>query len=129
MTHHQEKIDLELAPVPEAPLTVRRALDRLALLLPPAKLEDLRLVVSELLTNSVLHAGLTPTDRIRVIITAQDGSVRGEIQDPGSGFDIPSTPRPRPDFSGGWGLPIVDRISDRWGVERNGMISVWFEID
>ena len=128
MTQQQEKIDLKLAPEPEAPLTVRRALDRLANLLPPAKLEDVRLVVSELVTNSVLHAGLSPKDRIRVVVAVRDGAVRGEIQDPGSGFGVPSKPQPRPDFSGGWGLQIVDRISDRWGVERGGTISVWFEI-
>ena len=77
MTQQQEKIDLKLAPEPEAPLTVRRALDRLANLLPPAKLEDVRLVVSELVTNSVLHAGLSPKDRIRVVVTVRDGAVRG----------------------------------------------------
>jgi anti-sigma regulatory factor (Ser/Thr protein kinase) len=128
MTQRQEKIELKLAPESEAPLAVRRALDRLANLLPPAKLEDVRLVVSELVTNSVLHAGLSPEDRIRVVVTVRDGAVRGEIQDPGSGFGVPSKPQPRPDFSGGWGLPIVDRISDSWGVDRDGMISVWFEI-
>ena len=128
MTQQLERIDLKLAPEPKAPLTARRALDRLANLLPPAKLEDVRLVVSELVTNSVLHAGLSPKDRIRVVVAVRDGAVRGEIQDPGSGFGVPSKPQPRPGFSGGWGLPIVDRISDRWGVERNGMISVWFEI-
>jgi anti-sigma regulatory factor (Ser/Thr protein kinase) len=128
MTQQQEKIDLKLAPKPEAPLTVRRALDRLANLLPPAKLEDVRLVVSERVTNSVLHAGLSPKDRIRVVVTVRDGAVRGEIQDPGSGFGVPSKPQPRSDFSGGWGLPIVNTISDRWGVDRDGMISVWFEI-
>jgi anti-sigma regulatory factor (Ser/Thr protein kinase) len=128
MTQQQERIDLKLTPESEVSLTARRALDGLANLLPPAKLEDVRLVVSELVTNSVLHAGLSPKDRIRVVVAVRDGAVRGEMQDPGSGFGVPSKPQPRPDFSGGWGLPIVDRISDRWGVERDGMMSVWFEI-
>src|SRR3712207_7933971 len=38
----------------------RHALDRLADLLPPEKLEYVRLVVSELVTNSILHTGLSP---------------------------------------------------------------------
>ena len=101
MTQQLERIDLKLAPEPKAPLTARRALDRLVNLLPPAKLEDVRLVVSELVTNSVLHAELSPKDRIRVVVAVRDGAVRGEIQDPGSGFGVPSKPQPRPDFSGG----------------------------
>ncbi len=128
------KIDLKLAPDPEAPLSARRCLDRLEHLLPPAKLDDVRLVVSELVTNSVLHAELSPDDRIALSVVAEaEGTVRGEVCDPGPGFSKPSEPRPRPDLSGGWGLPIVQRISERWGVERGGKpdggpVRVWFEI-
>ena len=126
-------IDLRLAPEAAAVAEARRALDRLAGLLPPAKLEDARLVVSELVTNSVLHAGLSPGDRISLLVEVRSGSVRGRVCDPGRGFEKPSEPEPRPEMSGGWGLPIVERISHRWGVERNGkqrgLTCVWFEID
>ena len=30
---------------------------------------------------------------------------------------------------GGFGLVLVDRISDRWGVIRNRQNVVWFELD
>ncbi len=123
------KISLRLAPEPRAVRTARRSLERLRDSLPPEKLEDTRLVVSELVTNSVLHAGLSPDDRIGVVVTASDGSVRGEVYDPGPGFDVPPEPGPRPDLKGGWGLPIVERISDRWGVERDRFVRVWFELD
>lgn len=127
------RIDLRLVPEATAVMEARRALDRLAGLLSPAKLEDTRLVVSELVTNGVRHAGLSPDDRISLTVMVSDGSVRGCVCDPGPGFEKPSEPRPRPDLSGGWGLPIVERISDRWGVERNGkqggLVRVWFEID
>jgi anti-sigma regulatory factor (Ser/Thr protein kinase) len=49
------KIDVRLAPEPENVTTARHALDRLANFMPSEKLEDIRLVVSELVTNSVLH--------------------------------------------------------------------------
>jgi anti-sigma regulatory factor (Ser/Thr protein kinase) len=124
-----QQISLRLAPEPRAIRTARRSLERLRDSLPPEKLEDTRLVVSELVTNSVLHAGLSPDDRIGVVVTASDGSVRGEVYDPGPGFDIPSEPGPRPDLKGGWGLPIVERISDRWGVEQDRFVRVWFELD
>jgi anti-sigma regulatory factor (Ser/Thr protein kinase) len=123
------EIDLKLAPEPEAVLTARHALDRLADLLSPAKLEDVRLVVSELVTTSIRHAGLSPNDRILLSVRASAGSVRGRVCDPGPGFEMSSEPRPRPDLKGGWSLPIVERISVRWGVERGSRACVWFEIN
>jgi anti-sigma regulatory factor (Ser/Thr protein kinase) len=123
------EIDLRLAPEPEVVTTARHALDRLTDLLPSEKLEDVRLVVSELVTNSILHAGLSADDEISLTVTVSDGAVRGSVCDPGPGFGMPSEPCPRPDRRGGWGLPIVETISDRWGVEENRHACVWFEID
>ena len=123
------EIDLRLVPEPEVVTTARHALDQLADLLPAEKLEDVRLVVSELVTNSILHAELSPNDQISLTVTVLAGSVRGRVCDPGSGFDLPSEPSPRSDMSGGWGLPIVEMISDRWGVQQNSCACVWFEID
>jgi anti-sigma regulatory factor (Ser/Thr protein kinase) len=123
------KIDVKLAPEPEVVTTARHTLDQLANLLPSEKLEDVRLVVSELVTNSILHARLSLDDKISLSVTVSDGAVRGSVCDPGSGFRVPSEPTPRPDLSGGWGLPIVETISDRWGVKRNEDTCVWFEID
>ena len=123
------QIELELAPKAETISEARHALDRLVGLLPPAKLEDLRLVVSELVTNSVLHAGLSPEDRISLSVVVSAGSVHGRVCDPGLGFERPSKLSPRHRLRGGWGLPIVERISDRWGVEKDAHVCVWFEID
>ena len=123
------EIDLRLVPEPEVVTTTRHALDRLTDLLPPEKLEEVRLVVCELVTNSILHAGLSPDDQISLTVTVSDGAVRGSVCDPGPGFGMPSEPSPRSDLSGGWGLPIVETISDRWGVEGNSHACVWFEID
>ena len=123
------EIDLRLAPNPEVLTTARHALDRLADLLVPEKLEEVRLVVSELVANSILHAGLSPNDRISLSISVSGGSVHGRVCDPGPGFEVPSEPGPRADLSGGWGLPIVEKISDRWGVDRDNQVCVWFEID
>ena len=123
------RIDLRLTPDSEAVMAARHSLDRLEGDLPPEKLEDVRLVVSELVTNSVRHAGISPDEHILLAVVISDGSVRGMVCDPGPGFEKPSEPRPRTDLSGGWGRPIVGSISDRWGVERNGCACVWFEID
>jgi anti-sigma regulatory factor (Ser/Thr protein kinase) len=125
----EAEIDLRLAPEPEVITTARHTLDRLADHLPPEKLEDVRLVVSELVTNSILHAGLSPNDYISLTVRVSAGSVRGRVCDPGPGFEVPSDPRPQTALRGGWGLPIVETISDRWGVEQNSCACVWFEID
>jgi anti-sigma regulatory factor (Ser/Thr protein kinase) len=123
------RIDLRLTPDSEAVMAARHSLDWLEGDLPPEKLEDVRLVVSELVTNSVRHAGISPDEHILLAVVISNGSVRGRVCDPGPGFEKPSEPRPRTDLSGGWGLPIVESISDRWGVERNGCACVWFEIN
>ncbi len=123
------QIDLRLNPNSEAVSAARHTLDRLEGLLVPEKLEDVRLIVSELVTNSVRHAELSADEQISLAVAISGGSVRGRVCDPGPGFERPSAPKPRTDMSGGWGLPIVERISDRWGVEHNGCACVWFEID
>jgi anti-sigma regulatory factor (Ser/Thr protein kinase) len=123
------EIDLRLGPEPDGVTIARHVLDQLVDDLPPEKLENTRLVVSELVANSVRHAGLSLNDQILLSVMVSGRSVRGRVCDSGPGFNKPSEPRPRTDLSGGWGLPIVDRISDRWGVEQNGCVCVWFEID
>ena len=123
------QIDLKLTPNSEAGLAARHSLDQFEGSLPPEKLEEVRLIISELVTNSVRHAGLSPDQRISLVVVISDGSVRGRVCDPGPGFKKPSEPRPRTDLRGGWGLPIVEKISDRWGVERTCCPCVWFETD
>jgi anti-sigma regulatory factor (Ser/Thr protein kinase) len=123
------EIDLRFVPESEVVTDARHALDQLADLLPPEKLENVRLVVSELVANSVRHAGLSRSDQILLSVMVSGRSVCGRVCDPGPGFEKPSEPRPSTDWSGGWGLPIVERVSDRWGVERNACTCVWFEID
>ena len=125
----QAEVSKEVVPRPDAAAEARRALGGLSELLPPEKLEDVRLLVSELVTNSVVHAGLSPEEAITVTVTVQGGLARGEVRDRGPGFEPPHEPAPKPDLAGGWGLYILDRVADRWGVANTGSKSVWFEID
>jgi anti-sigma regulatory factor (Ser/Thr protein kinase) len=95
----------------------------------PAKpLSTLQLLISELVTNSVRHAALGSTDRVRLDVRIIPGAIRVEVRDPGPGFE-PSAQPPTPYQEAGWGLHIVERLADRWGVLQDRATVVWFELD
>ena len=93
------------------------------------RLLDAQLLVSELVTNSLVHGG-GEDDGVRVIVRARPRALRVEVIDAGEGFD-PSTLRlPSSSRRGGrWGLHIVAMLADRRGVDAGGPTAVWFEID
>jgi anti-sigma regulatory factor (Ser/Thr protein kinase) len=87
---------------------------------------ELLVLVTELVTNAVRHAGLAPEDTVVLHLAAADRVVRAEVCDGGPGFDPVERP-PGPD--GGFGLMLLRRLSSRWGVELGDATCVWFEID
>ncbi len=120
-------IDLKLRPTPGAVPDARRALDALDEEVSARTLEDLRLLVSELVTNSVRHAGLKEMQTIELKVKLLPDTVRVEVNDQGTGFE----PTPRSASSedqSGWGLYLVSRLADRWGVSSDGVTRVWFEL-
>jgi anti-sigma regulatory factor (Ser/Thr protein kinase) len=90
------------------------------------QLADVELLVSELATNSVRHGANGGLVSLEAAVT--DDWVRLRLCDPGTGFERPREPAPHADGSGGYGLVLLERLSDRWGVQRNGGFCVWFEI-
>jgi anti-sigma regulatory factor (Ser/Thr protein kinase) len=105
----------------------RQELRALAETLTPNVYEDVRVLTSELVENSVRYSHTAPSGWIEVAVEASPGSVRVEVIDNGPGFDQVAIHPQHPNQSG-WGLAIVDQLADRWGVERNGHTTVWFEI-
>jgi anti-sigma regulatory factor (Ser/Thr protein kinase) len=86
----------------------------------------LRLLVSELVTNSVRHVtGSKQPVRLAVRIGAR--RIHVEVHDGGPGFE-PGTPKPR-GADGGFGLFLVERMATRWGVDTRDGTRVWFELD
>jgi anti-sigma regulatory factor (Ser/Thr protein kinase) len=110
--------------VPTAPNEARESLDRLVDALPPGRLEDLRLAVSELVTNAVVHAGLDEEEAIVMKVRLLPGAVRVEVLDRGGGFPEPPE---APGDDHGYGLKLIDRLADRWGAERAAETRVWAE--
>lgn len=122
------RYELNLARDVGSPARARSFLGELKAHVPSALLADLRLLVSELVTNAVRHAGMADDDRIGLRINLEKGtSVRVEVTDPGRAGE-PTIAAPEPERSGGWGLYLVETLADRWGVERNGGTRIWFEI-
>lgn len=87
----------------------------------------LRLLVSELVTNSVRH--VTGSEQpVELAVRIRAGTIRVEVHDGGSGFQPASKPEPR-GASGGFGLFLVERMASRWGVDTRDGTRVWFELD
>src|SRR4051794_38402866 len=121
------RLHLQLRPGPEAAGEGRHALDRLEGTIADDQLSELRLLVTELLTNSVRHG--TGGDWIMLDVEIYANAVRVVVTDSGPGFEPEPEPTPHPDGRGGWGLCLVAGLADRWGVHRNRRTAVWFEVD
>lgn len=119
---------MELSHELDSAASARHALEDLEGGLPPDQLGDVRLLVSELMTNAIRHADLDETDAIRLALAITPAAVRVEVHDPDTGFDLGDAPTD-PDRSSGWGLFLVETLTDRWGIERRPGTHVWFELD
>lgn len=114
-----------------APAVARQVVSNLDSFMPPDRFENLRLLVSEVVTNVCRHTILPAGDEqfmgMRVLVG--EGRLECTVCDTGTGFEPPVKPHPRSDMSGGWGLFILDKLSDHWGVRREGaFFCVWFEM-
>jgi anti-sigma regulatory factor (Ser/Thr protein kinase) len=89
---------------------------------------DAALVLSELLSNALLHAAPLPGSTIRVAWRIGEGSVRLSVSD-GGGPTAPELGEPTQGATGGRGLRIVQKLSRRWGASRDEEgTTVWAEV-
>ena len=72
------------------------------------------LLISELVTNSVRHAGLDATQPLQLSVATDGDTVRVAVRDPGPGFRPPKAPTD-PGHVGGWGLVLVDQLAEQLG--------------
>jgi anti-sigma regulatory factor (Ser/Thr protein kinase) len=84
------------------------------------RLDTAVLLISELVTNAVLHG----SGEIRLTIDVEGRDARFAVCDEGHGK--PAV-RPEPGPDGGWGLRLVGQLARRWGV-REERTQVWFEV-
>jgi anti-sigma regulatory factor (Ser/Thr protein kinase) len=89
--------------------------------------ENLRLVISEVVTNALRHGA--SGRRIDLAVTPKSEFLCVQVTDDGPGL----APRPHAletEEHGGFGLFFVEQLTRRWGVTReNRRTRVWFELD
>jgi anti-sigma regulatory factor (Ser/Thr protein kinase) len=96
-----------------------------------ARIDDARLVITELVTNAVRHGELrSGDDVIRLVIETDDDALYVEVKQPTPAIGVrPIEPRlDDPTSVGGFGLRLVDVTADQWGVEPGPPGHVWFQI-
>ena len=108
-----------------APSVARRFVEEFCAGLPGEFTSNAKLLVSELVTNSALHSGAIAG--IELTLFESTIGIRGTVTDAGDGFD--HTRNAAPGSARGWGLRIVDKLADEWGVQSApGRTTVWFEL-
>jgi two-component sensor histidine kinase len=110
----------EIAPSSGAPAEARRMVDTLRL--DPGTAEAVRLAVSELVSNAVMHG----TGHIAVALGVDAEGVHVMVRDAGAGFSPSADPvMPPPEAPSGRGLALVAMVSARWGVLPGDPTEVW----
>jgi anti-sigma regulatory factor (Ser/Thr protein kinase) len=113
----------------EAPSAVRTALRERGAHMPTDLRDDLLLLLTEVVTNSVRHSGANDGDPIEIELRERADGVYVVVTDPGTGFDQPRHPKPDHRTAGGLGLVLVDRLAREWATRRTKSgWAVWFEV-
>ncbi|MDP9299597.1 MAG: ATP-binding protein [Actinomycetota bacterium] len=123
------RLELSVPPDLSALADVRRSFDALGL--PPHVRDDARLLVTELVSNSIRHAALRADERIRIWATWSGRRLKVIVRDHDDGrpVRIAGSIRPVPGAESGWGLFIVNQLASRWGAIHDGGAGYWFELD
>jgi anti-sigma regulatory factor (Ser/Thr protein kinase) len=119
-----KRLTVEFDRARTAPRQARAALARFDHGLPDRRLCDAELLLSELVTNAVKYGDGSD---VSVHFERDDGCFRTEVVDQGDGFITRLRNRADVYTPGGWGLPLVETLSDRWGAHQ-GSTHVWFEL-
>ena len=118
--------EADLAARPEAAGVARGLVQWFGNQLDREVVERAQLLVTEVVANGVRH-GRTG-EPIHVSVEAGPETLHVQVSDAGPSFE-PEVHRPGSESESGWGLFLVEALSDRWGVRTDGDVTVWFEVD
>ena len=115
----------KIAAQPDGPAQARQIIaEELSSRLPAGVVNDIKLMVSELVTNGIVH-GSAERDAPVLLDLVVNGKIHCRVLDHGPGFARRTR---RETAGGGWGLQVVEQLADRWGMQRSPQrTEVWFE--
>ncbi len=116
----------KLSGLPQAVGAARRALRDWESHFEPDVFYDLSLCVSELVTKTVRRGEPAAVDQIELGVWRSETLIRAEIREPRPDVVVNKPPAMA---RSEWGMFIVDRVADRWGVDRSEGTLIWCEID
>src|SRR3954452_16551360 len=112
-----------------APRAARRVFDAYVDHLGDRRTREAKLLVSELVGNSVRHACAGRDETIELRVHISPTGITVTVSDHGPGFEPrASLALPAGGVIGGRRLLLVDKTSDHWGVSNDGATHVWFEL-
>ena len=84
--------------------------------------------MSEVVTNAVRHGAPEADGNIGLRLEGDQDALRVVVTD--GGGDFASDPGSVEDAeNGNFGLQLVDKLADRWGLSLNVKTAVWLEVD
>jgi anti-sigma regulatory factor (Ser/Thr protein kinase) len=121
-------LKLELERNPDAPALARSAVVGFCheQEFSPSTMATLTLLVSEIVTNAVIHPKADPPGTVGLYARINRNTVRVEVSDRGEGFT--PTPRDPSPTAGGYGLYLLEKEASSWGVDQAPHTTVWFEL-
>ena len=117
---------MSVPPTLDAPRVARAAITQwMPASIPRTLVQDARLLISELVTNSVRHAGAAGGAPIVVSAGTSDRAAWFDVADAGDRGSVTRRPaQPK----GGMGLNIVHAAASQWGTSDRDGTHVWFEL-
>ena len=126
-----DKLRVAIPPRSEHLHAIRQLLEEMDL--SEAMFRDATLLTTELVTNSIRNAGLSPDDLIEVTAVRSGSRLRITVRDRGAvrppAHVLAGSIRPTPGARSGWGLYLVDKLASRWGTDLGKTVGFWFELE
>lgn len=112
---------------PTSAATARsKMIDELSSVLDPPRVDEIRLMVTELVSNAVRHAPPEPDGTIVLVIEREPTLVRIVVRDGGTHIDPNDLTFDTGE--GHFGLRVIDTLADQWGFSIDGDKGVWCEV-
>jgi anti-sigma regulatory factor (Ser/Thr protein kinase) len=121
------RLEFEINGGSQAPSVARQVVQGLGGQLDARRLNEVRLLVTELVTNSVRHGGISSETTMTVSLELSETTLYVAVSNPGAAFEPPEQEKDG-EREGGRGLAILDRLADRWGIDDVHEARVWFEV-